>query len=310
MFSTSSPLTFARPGLWQRVRHHARHMLTTRHFHGTTNPVHSGPSAALTGQGRVYIVGAGPGDADLLTVKAVKVIQHADVVLFDALVDSSVLALIPRHVKREYVGKRCAKHSASQQYICGRLVSLAGAGFTVVRLKGGDPAIFGRTCEETRALEQADIPFAIVPGITAASGASAYTGISLTERNSAQAVRLMTAHFKEKDKECDWPALAAALNSETLVMYMGLSRLSSICTRLAAAGVPPELPVAVVESACCPEQTLYTGTLNTIARQIEQASIHGPALLIFGQVVNLRQAVNVSLLDTAVITKRAPVAQL
>ena len=142
------------------------------------------------GVGEVFIVGAGPGDAELLTLKAYRLLQEADVVLFDWLVDQSVLDCIPRHVAREFVGKRCGKHSVPQDKICERLVELGLQGKRVVRLKGGDPAIFARTCEETDALHQAGIPFAIVPGITAASGASAYTGIPLTDRRFAQSVVL------------------------------------------------------------------------------------------------------------------------
>ena len=196
------------------------------------------------GVGEVFIVGAGPGDAELLTLKAYRLLQEADVVLFDWLVDQSVLDCIPRHVAREFVGKRCGKHSVPQDKICERLVELGLQGKRVVRLKGGDPAIFARTCEETDALHQAGIPFAIVPGITAASGASAYTGIPLTDRRFAQSVRFMTAQFQNPAKEADWQAIAASSERETTVVYMGLKRLALLSQRLTEAGVDANLPVA------------------------------------------------------------------
>ncbi|RDV28021.1 uroporphyrinogen-III C-methyltransferase [Alteromonas aestuariivivens] len=247
--------------------------------------------------GQVFIVGAGPGDADLLTVKAHKLLQSADVVLFDWLVDESVLAVIPRHVRTEFVGKRSGRHSMPQADICSRLVALAQQGFRVVRLKGGDPAVFARTCEETDALTQAGIPFAIVPGITAASGASAYTGIPLTDRRCSRAVTLMTAHMQDPDEEPDWQRIQQALKTETVVLYMGLKRLSQITQRLMGAGVALDLPVAVIENACCINQFVITGPLNEIAEKVQAANLKGPALLIFGEVVSARQQVDPALLQ-------------
>lgn len=247
--------------------------------------------------GKVFIVGAGPGDAELLTVKAYRLLQSADVVLFDWLVDASVLAIIPRNVKTEFVGKRSGKHSMPQDQICQRLVELASQGLNVVRLKGGDPAIFARTCEETEALHQHNIPFAIVPGITAASGASAYTGIPLTDRRCAQSVRFMTAHLQDPKKEPDWAAFASSMQKETVIMYMGLKRLGLITQRLQSAGVSIDLPVAVVENACCPHQRVISATLSTIADAVTSASLEGPALLIFGEVVKHRQHVTPELLQ-------------
>ncbi|WP_218352875.1 uroporphyrinogen-III C-methyltransferase [Alteromonas lipotrueiana] len=252
----------------------------------------AGPKAP----GKVYIVGAGPGDAELLTVKAVRLLQSADVVMFDWLVDKSVLALIPRHVKQEFVGKRSGRHSTSQVGICQRLVELATAGKTIVRLKGGAPAVFARTCEETTALDLADIPFAIVPGITAASGASAYTGIPLTDRRCAQSVRLMTAHLQDPDAMPDYQSIANSLTNETVVMYMGLKRLATITQQLQKQGIVTNLPVAVIENACCNNQQVIEGTLATIADLVTPKTIRGPALLIFGQVVNYRQQVTPALL--------------
>jgi uroporphyrin-III C-methyltransferase len=248
-------------------------------------------------KGRVFIVGSGPGDAELLTVKAVRLLQEADVVLFDWLVDESVLAMIPRHVVKVFVGKRCGQHSVPQHEICQRMVDLALQGKTLVRLKGGDPAIFARTCEETKALSAHNIPFAIVPGITAASGASAYTGIPLTDRQCAQSVRLLTAHLQDPNKEPDWQAVSAMLDKETLVMYMGMKRLALIMSRLQSNHVDKNLPVAVIENACCDNQRLFTGTIRSIVDITQSQSISGPALLIIGHVVSYRQQVTSSLLQ-------------
>ncbi|OFC72006.1 uroporphyrinogen-III C-methyltransferase [Alteromonas confluentis] len=248
-------------------------------------------------QGQVYIIGAGPGDAELLTIKAWKCLQQADIVLFDWLVDKSVIAEIPRHVKTEFVGKRAGKHSMHQDDICKRVVELAASGLNVVRLKGGDPAIFARTCEETQALEAAGIPFAIVPGITAASGASAYTGIPLTERDCAQSVTFTTASFKDQDKMPDWPALAETMQRQTVVIYMGLSRLKRISDELISAGIRETFPVAVIENACTPNQQVVTSTVSSIAESVSAANLQGPALLIFGEVVKSRQQVSPALLQ-------------
>ncbi|MDO6565727.1 uroporphyrinogen-III C-methyltransferase [Alteromonas sp. 1_MG-2023] len=247
-------------------------------------------------EGKVYIVGAGPGDVELLTLKALRLIKQADIVLFDALVGEDVIAEIPRHVKREYVGKRCGKHSMKQQDISTRVVELAKAGLCVVRLKGGDPALFARTCEETIALTQANIPFAIVPGITAASGMSAYTGIPLTDRRCAQAVSFITAHFQNPEKWPDMVQLAKNVASQTVVVYMGLSRLSTLCEELKKQGIADDWPVAAVENATSPQQRVIEGTLNSISEQVSQANVSGPTLLIFGKVIESRQWVDTSLL--------------
>lgn len=247
-------------------------------------------------EGKVYIVGAGPGDVELLTLKALRLIKQADIVLFDALVGKDVIAEIPRHVKREYVGKRCGQHSMKQQEISAKVVELAKAGHCVVRLKGGDPALFARTCEETMALTEANIPFAIVPGITAASGMSAYTGIPLTDRRCAQSVSFITAHFQNPEAWPDMPQLAKNVASQTVVVYMGLSRLSLLCDALAKQGIANDWPVAAVENATSPQQRVIEGSLGTIGSLVSEANVSGPTLLIFGKVVESRQLVNTSLL--------------
>ncbi|MDO6537253.1 uroporphyrinogen-III C-methyltransferase [Alteromonas stellipolaris] len=247
-------------------------------------------------EGKVYIVGAGPGDVELLTLKALRLIKQADIVLFDALVGKDVIAEIPRHVKREYVGKRCGQHSMKQQEISAKVVELAKAGHCVVRLKGGDPALFARTCEETMALTEANIPFAIVPGITAASGMSAYTGIPLTDRRCAQSVSFITAHFQNPEAWPDMPQLAKNVASQTVVVYMGLSRLSILCDALGNQGIADDWPVAAVENATSPQQRVIEGTLSTIGSLVSEANVSGPTLLIFGKVIESRQLVNTSLL--------------
>ncbi|MFY8274505.1 uroporphyrinogen-III C-methyltransferase [Pseudoalteromonas sp. SSDWG2] len=258
---------------------------------------HCEPRKAKRGQ--VFIVGAGPGDADLLTVKAVKCLQQADVVMYDWLVDSSVLALIPKRTQRVFVGKRRAKHSTSQEDICKQLVEFANQGKVVVRLKGGDPAVFARTTEETVALTNAEIPFAIVPGITAASGASAFTGIPLTERSCAQSVTLLTAHLKDADEQPDWQKMVQQLSRGTLVLYMGLSKLAQVTCALIERQVAADTPVALIENACCASQRLYTTTLYEAARTAERAHFSGPVLIIVGDVVNHRQSVDTSLFNFA-----------
>ena len=250
-------------------------------------------------QGQVFIVGAGPGDAELLTLKALRLLQQADVVLFDALVSEDILALIPSKVVKEYVGKRCKKHSFTQNAICKRVVELASNGHIVVRLKGGDPALFARTCEETDALTNANIPFAIVPGITAASGVSAYTGIPLTDRRCAQSVSFMTAHFKDADQWPEMAPMAQNVLKQTMVVYMGLSRLEGLCKGLVHHKVPTTWPVAAIENATSPQQRVITGVLADIHSKVEAANLTGPTLLIFGKVVESRQQVNTLLLHSS-----------
>lgn len=252
-----------------------------------------------SGVGHVFIVGAGPGDAELLTLKAFRLLQDADVVLFDALVSADVLALIPNRVAREYVGKRNKKHSYSQDYICQRVVQLAQQGNVVVRLKGGDPALFARTCEETDALNAAGIKFAIVPGVTAASGMSAYTGIPLTDRRCAQSVCFMTAHFKDVNTWPEMEAMAKAVKTQTVVVYMGLSRLDGLCKGLLNNGVEENWPVAVVENATTVSQRIIKGTVNTISNNVAMANLTGPTLLIFGKVIESQQQVNTLLLHSS-----------
>jgi uroporphyrin-III C-methyltransferase len=257
--------------------------------------------AALTinaerSKGSVLLVGAGPGDPDLLTVKALKALQQADVVLVDWLVSDAIVDLIPKHVEQRFVGKRAGHHSMSQQAICELMVELALQGNRVVRLKGGDPAVFGRTAEEAVALTTAGVQFALVPGITAASGASASSGIPLTHRACAQSVRMLTAHLKDPAQEPDWGLLVTASQSETQVFYMGLSRLNQIMQKLVAAGLPESMPVAVIDQATTPQQRVCSGNAKDIADKIKLANFAGPSLIVLGHVVEQRFNVSNSIL--------------
>ncbi len=240
------------------------------------------------GIGRVVLVGAGPGDPDLLTIKAVKALAQADVVLFDWLVSKDILDLIPKHTKIEFVGKRAGRHSVPQAKICDRMVELALAGNRVVRLKGGDPAIFARTAEETDALKTNNISFSIVPGITAASGASAASGIPLTHRNCADSLRFVTATMKSAEQQPRWDNLVQSLSHQTLVFYMGLGRLNMISEQLIAHGASSDTPIALIDNATSPEQIVVEGSLSNICEQAGRAALAGPAVIIVGEVVSKR----------------------
>lgn len=243
-------------------------------------------------KGFVWIVGAGPGDADLLTIKAYKALQVADVVLFDWLVDDSVLALIPASTTTEFVGKRSGKHSMHQDDICKRIVFHALQGKNVVRLKGGDPAIFARIVEETNALSEYEIDFSIVPGITSASGASAYSGIPLTHRDCAQSVTFTTASLQNNVEEPNWQSLVASSQKQTLVFYMGLGKLNLIAQRLVENGLEASYPIAVIDKACMPDQTIIKGSVESISQMVIEADISGPAIIVCGEVVNHQQQVS------------------
>ncbi|MBF7073603.1 uroporphyrinogen-III C-methyltransferase [Glaciecola sp. MH2013] len=250
-------------------------------------------------QGSVAIVGAGPGDAELLTIKAYKALQSADIVMFDWLVDESVLRLIPAQVEKEFVGKRAGRHSMVQDDICRRMLMHAQAGKTVVRLKGGDPAIFARTVEESDILTKHDIPFYIVPGITAASGASAYSGIPLTHRDCAQSVRFITASLRNPESEPKWQEIVDSSNNQTLVFYMGLKKLSVICTRLQQHGMAENMPVAVIDKACTEGQRMVKSTVESVAQRVNEEKFDGPAMIIVGKVVNYEQLVSKKLMKQA-----------
>jgi uroporphyrin-III C-methyltransferase/precorrin-2 dehydrogenase/sirohydrochlorin ferrochelatase len=238
-------------------------------------------------KGEVYLVGAGPGDPELLTLKALRLMQQADVVIYDRLVSAPIMELCRRDAEKIYVGKARSNHAVPQDGINALLVKYASEGKRVCRLKGGDPFIFGRGGEEIQELFAAGIAFQVVPGITAASGCSAYAGIPLTHRDYAQSVRFLTGHLKEGSPELPWNELV--YQNQTLVLYMGLVGLEKICENLIAHGQRPDMPVALVSKGTTPEQKVVVGTLADIASKVAEHQIQAPTLTIIGDVVSLRE---------------------
>lgn len=238
-------------------------------------------------QGRVALVGAGPGDPELLTLKALRLLQEADVVVHDRLVGPAILDLARRDAERIFVGKARDRHTLPQARINALLVCLARQGLRVVRLKGGDPLVFGRGGEELAELAEAGIDAEVVPGISAANGCAAYAGIPLTHRDHAQAVTFVTGHTKDGNLDLNWAALAAT--RQTLVVYMGIKSLPLLGRGLIAHGMASDMPAAVVENGSTPQQRVVTATIATLADTA--AHLTGPALVIVGSVVSLRDRI-------------------
>lgn len=236
--------------------------------------------------GEVYVVGAGPGDPELLTLKALQLMQQADVVVYDYLVSEPIMQLVRRDAELICVGKKAGAHSVAQEHTNQLLIKLALSGKKVCRLKGGDPFIFGRGAEEIEVLLPHQIPFQVVPGITAAAGCAAYAGIPLTHRDHAQAVQFVTGHCQKDGQEPDWHSLSRP--HQTLVIYMGLMKSSHIQQQLLQAGRAAATPVAILENGTRPEQRVITGTLAELATLVEQHQVQSPALLVIGEVVSLQ----------------------
>jgi uroporphyrin-III C-methyltransferase/precorrin-2 dehydrogenase/sirohydrochlorin ferrochelatase len=236
--------------------------------------------------GEVYLVGAGPGDPDLLTFRALRLMQKADVVLYDNLVSDGIMELVRRDAERIYVGKKSSNHTLPQEEINALLVKLAKEGKRVLRIKGGDPFIFGRGGEEIETLAEHGIPFQVVPGISSANGVASYAGIPLTHRDYAQAVTFVTGHLKDGSVNLDWPALSRP--HHTVVIYMGLEGLAVICQQLMSHGLPSQHPIAVVQQGTTRWQRVMTGTLDDIPQRVAEAGFKSPSLIIVGEVVRLR----------------------
>lgn len=237
--------------------------------------------------GAVTLVGAGPGDPELLTIKALRALQAAKLVLYDHLVSPAILDFLPPDADRVYVGKESSRHALPQASIIELMIRLAKSGRPVVRLKGGDGYIFGRGGEEAQALARAGIPFTVVPGLTAAQGAAASVGIPLTHRDHACSLVLSTGHLREnKAFSMDWEMLARP--NQTVVLYMGVNNLPEICCQLIAHGLPHDTPAALVERATLPEERCFTGTLADLPELAVTHGVKPPALIMVGAVVALR----------------------
>lgn len=251
--------------------------------------------------GKVWLVGAGPGDAELLTLKAVRAINSADVIFFDYLVSEEIRALFPKNIPSFYVGKAKNKHSIAQDDLNQLLVNQAKLGLNVCRIKGGDPFVFGRGGEELLELRTAGIDAEVIPGITSASGCSTYADIPLTHRGLSQGCTFVTGHA-EKRLDLNWDALAQL--KHTLVFYMGLTRASDIAEKLLAGGMAADTPVAIIENGCRKDQRNIISNLNEFPADVLREQVQSPALIIVGEVVRMKEKLQVT------VQAHAPQAQM
>lgn len=235
--------------------------------------------------GSVHLVGAGPGDPELLTLKAARLIGEAQVLIYDALVSDEIMARVNPAAERIYAGKKRSEHALPQEEINALLIAQARRGKRVVRLKGGDPYTFGRGGEEAEALADAGIPVEVVPGITAAAGVAAYAGIPLTHRDYARSCVFVAGHLKDGSTALDWPAIAR--RQQTIAIYMGLNSLPVLCEKLMEHGLPADWPAAIVQRGTTPQQRTVTGTLATLPRLAAEARLKAPTLILIGEVVKL-----------------------
>jgi len=249
-----------------------------------------GSAAGETQHGEVYLVGAGPGDPDLLTFRAFRLMQRADVVLYDRLVDPAIMDRVRRDAERIYVGKRRSHHAVPQEEIGELMVKLAMQGKRVLRLKGGDPFIFGRGGEEIEKLAEHRIPFQVCPGVTAAAGCSAYAGIPLTHRDHAQSCVFVTGHGRDGPIDLDWSTILRP--RQTVAIYMGLAHLDFLMQEFLKHGADPALPVAIVENGTRFNQITVTGNISDITQKAADAGLRGPTIIIAGHVVTLREKLN------------------
>lgn len=288
---TAFPNVESRRGFWEKILEGSVAELV---FTGHENEAKKMLDKAIDVQaaepempGEVFLVGAGPGDPDLLTFRALRLMQQADVVVYDRLVSPSIMEMVRRDAEIVYVGKERDKHTMQQENINQLLVRLAKEGKRVLRLKGGDPFIFGRGGEEIELLAQEGIAFQVVPGITAANGCSSYAGIPLTHRDYAQSCVFVTGHLKDGSVDLNWKALAHP--NQTVVFYMGLHGAPTLCKEMVAHGLPATTPVALVEQGTTPQQRVLTATLETLLDVIKNEDIKPPTLIIVGEVVTLHE---------------------
>lgn len=272
---------------WEKILNGvtAEHVYAGRLEQAESTLVNTLADPQLQRNGEVYLVGAGPGDPDLLTFKALRLMQQADVVLYDALVSDAVMEMVRRDAERLYVGKRRANHALPQGDINQRLVDLAKEGKRVLRLKGGDPFIFGRGGEEIDLLAEHQIPFQVVPAVTAAAGCASYAGIPLTHRDYSQSVRFLTGHLKDGFPNMKWDDLVTP--HQTLVFYMSLNSISAICEKLVEHGRCKDTPIALIQKGTTPDQKVFIGTISTIEELIRVHQPQAPTLSIVGEVVSL-----------------------